>query len=80
MPGAALINKSQKMAADIVSPYDQWTGAVGTSYRLTPSSLVKAEWSHTQTGVVSSFVDAPAGGDSADQRINIFSLSYSLIF
>lgn len=77
---ANLINKSQKMAADIVSPYDQWTGAVGASYRLTPSSLVKMEWSHTQTGIVSSFVDAPAGGDSADQRINIFSLSYSLTF
>ncbi len=71
-----LINKSQKLAADIVVPYDQWTAAIGTSYRLTPSSLIKAEWAHTQSGIVSSFIDA----DSANQRLNVFSLSYSLTF
>lgn len=74
------LNNYQKLNADIVSPYDQWTGAIGTSYRLTTRSLVKAEWAHTHTGIVSSFVDAPSGGNSADQRINVFSLSYSFSF
>ncbi len=74
------LNKTQKFSADVLSPYDQSTVAIGASYRVAPNGLIKAEWSHTRTGVVSSFVDAPSGGDSADQRVNVFSLSYSLTF
>ncbi|MER2538801.1 MAG: hypothetical protein ABTQ26_06135 [Azonexus sp.] len=74
------INQSQKLAADIIAPFDQWTGALGSSYRITPTSLIKAEWSHTSTGEVSSFVDAPSGGDSASKQINVFSVSYSFSF
>mgnify|MGYP001216169768 FL=1 len=77
---ATRINQSQKLAADILSPYDQWTAALGTSYRLTPTSVLKAEWSHTRSGVVSSFIDAPSGSDSSDRHINVFSLSYSFTF
>lgn len=74
------INNYQKLAADILSPYDQSTGALGISYRLTTKSLIKAEWSHTRTGIVSSFIDAPSGGDSADQQINVLSFSYNFTF
>lgn len=77
---ATRINQSQKLAADILSPYDQWTAALGTSYRLTPTSVLKAEWSYTRSGVVSSFIDAPSGSDSGDRHINVFSLSYSFTF
>lgn len=77
---ANLINQSQILAADVVAPFDQWTGAIGSSYRITPTSLLKAEWSHTSTGVVSSFVDAPSGGDSANKQINVFSVSYNFTF
>lgn len=78
-PSAAL-NKYQKFNADVVMPYDQWTAALGTSYRIGPGGMFKAEWAQTHTGVASSFVDAPAGGDSGGKRINIFSLSYSHSF
>jgi hypothetical protein len=71
---------SQKLMADLVVPYDQSTSALGTSYRLTPSSLIKAEISQVRTGQVSSFIDAPSGGDSAHKRVEVFSLSYSFIF
>jgi len=74
------LNNVQKLTADIVLPYDQWTAAVGTSVRVTPRSLIKAEWAQTHTGEASSFVDAPSGGDSANKRINVFSLSYSFSF
>lgn len=74
------LSNYQKLNADIVSPYDQWTWAIGTSYRVTTRSLLKAEWAQTRTGVVSSFIDAPSGGDSADKRLNVFSLSYSFSF
>lgn len=77
---AAAINQSQKLTADIHSPYDQWTGALGTAYRLTPTSVLKAEWSHTSSGVVSSFINAPQGSDSANRHINVLSLSYSFTF
>ena len=79
-PRASQINATQKLAADVFSPYDQSTVALGSSYRLTANSLLKAEWSHTRTGVVSSFIDAPPGGNSADQSINVFSFSYNFIF
>ncbi|MBS1143692.1 MAG: hypothetical protein H6R14_1098 [Proteobacteria bacterium] len=71
---------SQKFMADIIVPYDQSTWALGTSYRLTSSSLLKAEWSQVKTGVASSLVDAPSGTDSGNQRINVLSLSYNFIF
>jgi hypothetical protein len=71
---------TQKLMADLVVPYDQSTTALGTSYRLTPSSLIKAEISQVRTGEVSSFIDAPSGGDSAHKRVDVFSLSYSFIF
>lgn len=71
---------SQKLMADLVVPFDQATLALGTSFRLTPSSLVKGEWSQVRTGDVSSFIDAPSGSDSGHRRVNIFSLSYSFSF
>ena len=74
------LNNYQKLSADIVSPYDQTTSALGTSYRLAAHSLIKAEWSQTRTGIASSLIDAPSGGDSANQRINVFSLSYHFTF
>ncbi|PKO37327.1 MAG: hypothetical protein CVU33_13730 [Betaproteobacteria bacterium HGW-Betaproteobacteria-6] len=71
---------SQKFFADMIVPYDQSTVALGTTYRLTPTSLLKAEWSQANTGVASSLVDAPSGGDSSDKSINVFSLSYNFTF
>ena len=70
----------QHMVADILSPYDQSTAAFGTSFWVTPKSVIKAEWSRVNTGVVSSFVDAPVGGESGHRQIDVFSLSYSFTF
>lgn len=71
---------TQKFIADVIVPYDQSTVALGTTYRLTPTALLKAEWSQANTGVASSLVDAPPGGDSSHQNINVFSLSYNFTF
>ncbi|MBT9523027.1 MAG: hypothetical protein IV101_19295, partial [Dechloromonas sp.] len=71
---------TQKFIADVIVPYDQSTVALGTTYRLTPTALLKAEWSQANTGVASSLVDAPPGGDSSHQTINVFSLSYNFTF
>lgn len=78
--GAEAINRSQRAGSDLLSPYDQQSIAVGASYSLSPTSKIKAEWMHTRTGRLSSFVNSPADEDSGGRQINVFSLSYSLTF
>jgi hypothetical protein len=80
IPSADLINASQRTGADLLSPYDQYSLALGTSYSLSPTSRIKAEWTHTRTGRLSTFVDAPPDEDSGGRQINVFSLSYSFTF
>jgi len=80
-PGvAAGINATQREAADMMTMYDQYSWAIGTSYAIDNKSKIKAEWLVVRTGAVSSFIDAPVGGESGNQRINVFSLSYSFVF
>lgn len=80
VPNATTINATQRLGADQVIAYDQYSWAVGTSCNLTQHAKLKAEWLHTRTGRVSSFIDAPAGEDSGDREINVFSLSLSYSF
>jgi hypothetical protein len=80
IPGSALLNAAQRAGADAVMAYDQTTWAVGTSYRLNPTSRIKAEWARTRTGEMSMFIDAPPGGETGKQVVNIFSLSYNVVF
>lgn len=77
---AQTINASQRMMADAMVVYDQYTWALGTSYTLDRNSRVKAEWAVTQTGVGSSFIDARPAGDSGNKRISVISLSYHFVF
>lgn len=79
-PWPAAINTSQRFAADMLIAHDQSTWALGTSYRFNPNTLIKTEFSQTRSGLVTSFIDAPSGSDSADKRINVFSLSYNFTF
>ena len=80
IPDAALINASQRGGADAMMAYDQTTVALGSSCRITPTSKIKAEWARTRTGDMSSFIDAPVGGESKHKTINTFSISYSVVF
>ena len=60
--------------------YDQSSWSIGTSYALSPTSKIKAEWMRVRIGQVSSLVDAPPGSNIRNQSINVISLSYSLVF
>lgn len=80
LPGAALINASQRAGADRVIAWDQYSWALGTSYSFSATSKVKAEYLRAHIGQMSSLVDAPAGGNIRDQNIDVFSLSYSFVF
>ena len=80
IPGAALINASQRAGANGDVAYDQSSWAVGSSYALTPTSKLKAEFLHTRIGDVSQLVDAPDGDTARHETIRTFSLSYSVVF
>ncbi len=74
------LNASQRVLADGLLPYDQYTIALGTSYRLTPKQKFKFEWARTHIGVASSFVDAPSFGNVSNQNIDVLSFSYNFVF
>ena len=80
IPGAALINASQRAGADRIPAWDQNSWSVGTSYALSATSKLKAEYLRSHIGQMSSLVDAPSGGNIRDQNINVFSLSYNFVF
>jgi len=80
IPGAAQINAAQRAGADGIAAYDQTTWALGTSYRINPTSKIKAEWAQTRSGDMSSLIDAPPGGESGKQTVNVFSFSYNVVF
>ncbi len=77
---AAQINASQRMLADTMIAYDQYTWALGTAYTIDYDSKIKAEWSVTQSGIGSSFIDAPPAGESGNKRISVITLSYHFTF
>ncbi len=86
VPGSATINASQRAAADFYNVFDQHSWALGTSYLLSPTSKLKAEWSRTHIGIGSGLIDAPSGSNVSNvsnvsnQNINVFSLSYNFVF
>ncbi len=80
IPNAAMLNAAQQVGATSIDTYDQTTVAVGTAYRLNPTSKLKVEWAITKIGEASSFIDAPAGELSGNRLINVFSFSYSVVF
>jgi len=80
IPGAALINASQRAGADRIPAWDQNSWSVGTSYALSATSKLKAEYLRSHIGQMSSLVDAPSGGNIRDQNINVFSLNYNFVF
>ncbi|MFZ5525663.1 MAG: hypothetical protein ACOZE7_03305 [Pseudomonadota bacterium] len=81
IPGADVINASQRLLADGVPFYDQHSLAIGTSFALTPRSKIKAEWLRTWVDKGSIMIDSPAFGASvSDETVDVFSLSYSFAF
>jgi hypothetical protein len=80
VPGAALINASQRAGADGIIAYDQYSSSLGVSYAVSSTSKIKADWTRVHVGSTSSLVDRPAVGDVRGKDIDIVSLSYSFVF
>ncbi|NJL59134.1 MAG: hypothetical protein HC887_05285 [Desulfobacteraceae bacterium] len=77
---ADFLNPAQRQLVDSINAYDQYTLAVGTSYSLTPKQKIKAEWGQTRIRDTSAFIDNPPGSRISDSNINVFSISYSIMF
>lgn len=79
VPGAALVNAAQRVAAESFWVTDQRSLALGASWALTPQVKLKAEWLHTRIGRVSRLVDTPAG-EPTPQHTGVNVLSVNLNF
>ncbi len=66
--------------ADSVTAFDQYTYSLGTSYSISPTQKIKAEVSQVRIGAMSSFVDNPTTQRVSNERINVYSISYSIAF
>ena len=80
IPGAALLNASQRAGAEQIIAFDQASVALGTSYSFSGTSKFKAEYLRSKIGAVSNLVDAPPGSNIRHQVINVLSFSYSVVF
>ena len=80
VPGAAQINASQRVGADTIIAYDQSSWALGTSYALSATSTIKAEFLRAHIRRVSAFADGPPGSNIRNQNINVLSMSYNFVF
>ncbi len=80
IPDSETLNATQQAGAASIPAYNQTTWAIGTLYSINSTNKLKAEWAITDTGNVSSFVDAPVNETSGNRLINVFSFSYNVVF
>lgn len=81
IPGAAMINAAQHVAADTMVTYDQSSLALGASYAVAPNAKLKAEWMRTRIGAVTgSASPLPGTPYPSHSRIDVLSLSVSFDF
>lgn len=80
VPGGSLLNATMRASADTVYLETQSSVAIGTSYALTPTSKLKAEWLHTHARNTM-LIDVPAGEPrERRRRVNVLSASLSFVF
>lgn len=80
-PGAAQLVTAQRITGDAgIFSFDQRTLALGTSWSITPRSMLKLEWSRTRVGRGSRFLDVPAGQDAGGARFSVISINYSFLY
>jgi hypothetical protein len=81
IPGAGQINAAQRIAAESLYAFDQRSLALGTSYALSPTAKIKAEWMRTRVGAMSTHFDTPPGQpDLRNQRVDSVSVNVSVAF
>lgn len=78
--GTGMLNASMRVASDNVPAYDQRSIALGSSYSLSPTSKLKAEWQHT-TAKAAGMFDLAAGEKLFKHRtLDTLSVNYNFVF
>ncbi len=80
IPGAALINASQVYGADAINVYHQTSWAFGTSLSFSATSKLKGEFLRTHVYDGSNLIDSPPGASIRNQAVNVYSISYSVVY
>lgn len=80
VPGADVINASQRVAAQSTYVYDQHSLALGSSYAIDARQKLKLEWMRTRIGTYSTMVDSPPGAPVSQAYIDVWSLNYNFAF
>lgn len=78
--GTGMLNASMRLAADGVPVYDQYSIALGSSYSLSPTSKLKAEWLHTRAKASGMFDLPPAAKLFQPRSVDVLSVNYSFVF
>lgn len=65
-----------QVIADLITVYDQYSTMLGASYGFSATSKLKLEWMRTKVGLRSALVDSAV----QDAKLNVFSVSYSVVF
>ena len=79
IPGAALINASQRSGADHIRLRPEFLGHWHL-VRVFGDQQAQGRIHAHAFGQMSSLVDAPPGGNVRNQNINVFSVSYNFVF
>lgn len=78
---AALVNATQRIAAEALRLADQDTVALGVAFTLHDNARLKAEWAHTRIGIASRLVDTPPGRETPSHTsLGVLSLNLSFSF
>lgn len=81
VPNAAALVAAQRAMADLITIYDQYSYALGTSYAFDSDSKIKIEWVRTHIGLGSTLVDSPAHANPVGRtHIDALSFNYSFVF
>lgn len=81
VPGADQVNAVQGFVGETIPAFDQHTWALGTSWALTPSSRLKAEFARTHIGSMSTMAwHGPGETRPRDTRVDVLSFSYAIAF
>ncbi len=80
IPNAALINATQKFGADQFLFYHQSSWAFGTSLSFSATSKLKGEFLRTHVYDGTTLIDSPGSTFVRDQAVNVYSISYSVVY
>lgn len=81
LPGAGVINATQRAAGETLYAFDQRSFALGAAWALSPTAKLKGEWMRTRVGRASAHFDVPPGqADVAGIAVRTVTVNLNVAF